>query len=58
MAKIRIGFQSGREVELKVDEMTVTKDTRTNLVESIRWSGGPHLLFMNLDRIEYVLEER
>jgi hypothetical protein len=55
---IRIGFRSGREVEVKLEEVTVTKSTRDNRVTAIRWSGGSqHILFIALDQIDYVLEE-
>lgn len=57
MTQIRLGFRSGREVVVKVKEVTVTKNTVDNRVTSIEWTAGPNILFMALDQLDYVLED-
>lgn len=58
MAQVRIGFRSGREVLVKVEDLSLTKNTNDNRVSSIKWTGGPGILFIALDEIDYVLEDR
>lgn len=58
MAKIRIGFRSGTVEVLNLEECTVTKSTRDNRVTAIEWKGKTGILFIALDQIDYVLEER
>lgn len=60
MAKdfLRIGFRSGTEVSVECDGLTIEKNTVENRVTAISWTGGPGLLFMALDQIDYVIEER
>lgn len=58
MALVRFGFRSGREAVVEVEELTITKSTTDNRVTAVRWTAGPGLLFMALDQIDYVLEDR
>lgn len=58
MAKIRIGFRSGTVEVLNLDECTVTKNTVDNRVTGITWKGKTGILFMALDQIDFVLEDR
>lgn len=53
--KVTIGFRSGNSITIEVDEMRVVKDYN-DLVQKISWTGGPRLLYMSLENIEYVIE--
>jgi hypothetical protein len=53
--KVAIGFKSGTNFNLEVDSLKVRKNEITNLVDFIEWTGGPQLLYMNLDQVEYVI---